>query len=99
MVIMRSLFLIGIALISYNSIYSQGCCSGGAGNPIAGGAATGVLQKNQVDTALIYQHAESNKFYTGDSYADPLYNKFHSNYLFFRVDYGLSEKLTLSVAS
>jgi len=37
-----------LALISLNCVvgYSQGCCSGGSGSPIAGGAASGVLHKN-----------------------------------------------------
>ena len=96
---MRFISIIVIALFAYNYSSGQGCCSGGAGSPIAGGAATGVLQKNQMEFSAIYQHSKSNKFFTGDHYTDPLFNNFHSNYLYFRIDYGMSDKLTISVAS
>ena len=63
---MRLLFVIVLTTLP-NFIFSQGCCSGGAGSPIAGGAATGVLQENQMEISLNYQFNQSNKFF----------NKFH----------------------
>lgn len=77
----------------------QGCCSGGASNPIAGGAATGVLQKNQMEISGNYQNMNSNKFFSQSSETSKLFNNLNSNYLFLRTDYGISEKLTLSLAS
>tara|TARA_B100000767_G_scaffold45482_1_gene39900 strand:+ start:1420 stop:2373 length:954 start_codon:yes stop_codon:yes gene_type:complete len=78
---------------------SQGCCSGGASNPIAGGAATGVLQKNQMEISGNYQIMNSNKFFSQTNETSKLFNNLNSNYLFLRTDYGISEKLTLSLAS
>ena len=95
---MRLLFVIVLSFLSH-FIFSQGCCSGGAGSPIAGGAATGVLQENQMEVSVNYQFNQSNTFFTGDTETDPLFNNLTSNYLFFRTDYGVSKKLTLSVAS
>ena len=95
---MRLLFVIVLSTLS-NFIFAQGCCSGGAGSPIAGGAATGVLQENQMELSINYQFNQSNKFFNEHKEATPLFNNLRSDYLFFRVDYGLSKKLTLSVAS
>ena len=95
---MRLLFVIVLSALS-NFIFAQGCCSGGAGSPIAGGAATGVLQENQMEISLNHQFNQSNTFFTGDAEADPIFKNLTSNYLFFRTDYGVSKKLTLSIAS
>lgn len=92
------LFAIISLLINSNTI-AQGCCSGGAGSPIAGGAATGVLQENQMEISINYQNNSSNKFFAENRDTTSLFNNLNSDYLFFRVDYGLSKKLTLSVAS
>jgi hypothetical protein len=94
------LFLITIISLLFNSnIFAQGCCSGGAGSPIAGGAATGVLQENQMEISLNYQFNQSNKFFNEHKEAIPLFSDLSSDYLFFRTDYGVSKKLTLSIAS
>ena len=94
------LFLITIIFLLFNSnIFAQGCCSGGAGSPIAGGAATGVLQENQMEISLNYQFNQSNKFFNEHKEAIPLFSDLSSDYLFFRTDYGVSKKLTLSIAS
>ena len=99
---MRLLLVIVLSALS-NSIFAQGCCSGGAGSPIAGGAATGVLQENQMEISLNYQFNQSNKFFNNRRVLPKdtvgTFNNLSSNYLFLRVDYGLSEKLTLSIAS
>jgi hypothetical protein len=88
-----------VFLLSPGIVLGQGCCSGGATNPIAGGAATGVLQKNQMEISGNYQIMNSDKFFSGNKDTSKLFNNLNSNYLFLRTDYGLSEKLTLSVAS
>ena len=94
------LLLLTITLILINSnSFAQGCCSGGAGSPIAGGAATGVLQENQMEVSINYQYNKSNKFFSEHQEVTPLFSDLSSDYLFFRVDYGLSKKFTLSVAS
>ena len=96
---MRLLIISLFTLILNTTVFSQGCCSGGAGSPIAGGAATGVLQENQMEISINYQNNSSNKFFAENRDATSLFNNLNSDYLFFRVDYGLSKKLTLSVAS
>jgi len=96
---MRLLIISLFTLILNTTVFSQGCCSGGAGSPIAGGAATGVLQENQMELSINYQFNRSNKFFNEHKEATPTFNNLSSDYLFFRVDYGLSKKFTLSVAS
>ena len=94
------LLLLTITLLLINSnAFAQGCCSGGAGSPIAGGAATGVLQENQMEVSINYQYNKSNKFFSEHQEATPLFSNLSSDYLFFRTDYGVSKKLTLSIAA
>jgi len=96
---MRLILFSILTLVANINIYAQGCCSGGAGSPIAGGAASGVLQENQMEISLNYQFNQSDQFYTGDVKSAPLFENLSSDYLFFRTDYGVSKKLTLSVAT
>ena len=96
---MRIALMSFLILVANISIYAQGCCSGGAGSPIAGGAASGVLQEYQMEISVNYQHNSSNKFYTGSKSTEPLFKNLTSNYMFFRTDYGVSKKLTLSLAT
>jgi len=94
------LVLISFLILAANfSVSAQGCCSGGAGSPIAGGAASGVLQEYQMEISVNHQFNESNIFYTGSEVAEPLFKNLKSNYIFFRTDYGVSKKLTLSLAT
>lgn len=95
---MRLVIVVILTSISH-FISAQGCCSGGSSSPIAGGAASGVLQENQMEISINYQFNQSNKFYTENIVSDPLFNNLSSNYLFLRSDFGLSKKLTLSVTS
>jgi hypothetical protein len=90
--------LLLLLFISTNST-GQGCCSGGAGSPIAGGAATGVLQKNQMQISGNYQYIRSGKFYTENRDTNALFDNLNSSYLFYRMDYGISKKLTVSLAT
>jgi len=96
---MRLILISFLTLFANSSIYAQGCCSGGAGSPIAGGAASGVLQENQMEISVNHQFNSSNTFYTGSEITEPLFENLISNYMFFRTDYGLSKKLTLSLAT
>ena len=91
--------LFNLCSLIFSFSFAQGCCSGGGSNPIAGGAATGVLQNNQIELSVNHQLMSSNKFYTENRDTTALFENLNSNYLFLRVDYGLSDKLTLSVAS
>ena len=58
-----------------------------------------MLQENQMEISINYQNNSSNKFFAENRDTTSLFNNLNSDYLFFRVDYGLSKKLTLSVAS
>ncbi len=95
------LFLTVIILLYFNSwVIAQGCCAGGASSPIAGGAASGVLQESQMEISLSFQFNKSNTFFAGDTEIDPSLDQLiSSDYLFFRTDYGVSKKLTLSLAA
>lgn len=86
--------------INYLS-YSQGCCSGGGSNPISGDIATGVLEKYQFDFSTSYQYNTSNIIFEGNKQIDEdgFYDKLSSDYLFIKTDYGLSNDLTLSLAT
>ena len=96
---MRIALMSFLILVANISIYAQGCCSGGAGSPIAGGAASGVLQEYQMEISVNHQFNSSNKFYTGSKSTEPLFKNLTSNYMFLRTDYGVSKKLTLSLAT
>ena len=98
---MRLIVLLIFSFLFQNIAFSQGCCSGGGSNPIAGGAATGVLQKYQMEVSLNYQNSTSNKFFEGTEEVIQvgIYDKLSSEYLFLRTDYGISKKLTLSIAT
>ncbi|MDI1356005.1 MAG: hypothetical protein PSX36_13880 [bacterium] len=78
-------------------IFSQGCCSGGGGSPIAGGASQGVLLDRQMEVMVNHQYLQSDKFYSGDKDTAKLFDKLYSNYLYFRVAYGITKDLTMSV--
>ena len=98
---MRLIVLAIFSLLFQSFAFSQGCCSGGGSNPIAGGAATGVLQKYQMEVSLNYQNNTSNKFFEGTEEVsqEGIYDELSSQYLFLRTDYGISKKLTLSLAT
>ena len=77
--LLRSLIIGFVALIINTSAFSQGCCSGGAGSPIAGGAATGVLQENQMEVSANYQYNKSNKFFAEHKDTTSLFNSLFFN--------------------
>lgn len=96
---MRSHFIIILVVIIKGQIYSQGCCSGGSGSPIAGGASQGVLQDRQMEISANYQYLKSNKFLVGDRDTAHLFDNLLSNYLYARLAYGVTKDLTISVES
>ena len=97
---MRLILISVVALtLSAQSVNAQGCCSGGGGNPLAGGASTGVLQEGQMEVIGSYQYSRSNKFLTRDSDTMSFFDNLTSNYIFLKADYGITDKLTFSVAS
>ncbi len=96
--IWTGLFAIIISLTS-NNAFSQGCCSGGSGSPVAGGTSQGVLANQQAEVGMNYQSINSNKFLTGDVPAMDFLDNFNTNYLYARFAYGVTEKLTMSVES
>ncbi|MFA6260898.1 MAG: hypothetical protein WC760_05485 [Bacteroidia bacterium] len=77
---------------------AQGCCSGGSGSPIAGGVSQGVLQNNQMEFALSHQYFGTDRFLAGDKdSSSPAVNRLETNYLYLRMAYGVTAKLTMSV--
>lgn len=99
---MFRVLLICLISICINSLsYSQGCCSGGSSNPMSGNIATGVLEKYQFDFSTSYQYNTSSIIYEGNKQIeeDGFYDKLSSDYLFLKTDYGLSNNLTLSLAT
>jgi hypothetical protein len=98
---MNKLFLSLLLLILaafINSGVSAQCCSGGSGSPIAGGASQGVLGEKQVEMNTNFQFIRTNKFYTGsDPDGAKYFDSFSSTYQYFRMAYGLSRNLTMSV--
>jgi hypothetical protein len=95
---MRFGFVLFFLLFTLRS-YSQACCSGGSGSPIAGGASQGVLQERQMELSANYQYFGSGKFKSGDKDTAHLINYLYSNYIYGRLAYGVTKDLTLSVES
>ncbi|MEC8617650.1 MAG: hypothetical protein VXY28_08075 [Bacteroidota bacterium] len=96
---MKKLITLTVLVFYFNSSFSQGCCSGGTTNPIAGGAATGVLKQYQFELSTNHQFLSSDRFYFQSDDTIGAFDHFSSNYLFIRLDYGLSDKFTFSMAS
>jgi hypothetical protein len=93
------IFIFSLVQILSNNVFSQGCCSGGSGSPIAGGTSQGVLNFRQLEIAGNFQSLSSNKFFTGDKDTVKLFDRLNSNYIYSRFAYGLSKEFTLSVES
>ncbi len=94
---MRPLFVSLFIILNYNNIFSQGCCSGGSGSPIAGGTSQGVLLDRQMELAANYQYFGTNKAFSKDHDTLSTIDKLSSNYLYFRLAYGITKDLTMSV--
>ena len=80
------------------ALYSQGCCSGGGGSPMADGAASGVLPAGHFEVLTTYKHTGSNRFMSGDRDTIPFFESLNSNYFFLKTDYGISDKFTFSAS-
>jgi len=91
-VVLFTLFLLPAA-----NCISQGCCSGGSGSPIAGGASQGVLLDRQMELAGNFQYIQTDKFFSGSKDTIPLFKSFLSNYLYGKVAYGVTKDFTMSV--
>lgn len=94
---MRILIFSLIAYIFSGNIYGQGCCSGGSGSPIAGGASQGVLSESQMEIASNFQYIGSNKFKTADRDTIKLFDRYNSQYIYTKLAYGVTKDLTVSV--
>lgn len=95
----KKLCLVLVLLGSISSGYSQ-CCSGGAGSPVAGGTSQGVLRLGQFELNSNFQYVSSDQFYKGTVRdTNKYFESFQSLYQYFRLAYGVSEKLTLSIES
>ena len=96
----RFAIIIFVSTFFSYQLFSQGCCSGGSGSPIAGGSSQGVLQKGQMEIGSNYQYALSSKVFTGsiaDTESQNQINKLYSHYLYLKFAYGISSKLTVSL--
>lgn len=96
---MRLILATVLFSLIYTQIFSQGCCSGGSGSPIAGGASQGVLQERQFEFSPNYQYTGTNRFMVGDRDTAKLFDYLHTNYLYMRFAYGVTDKLTMSIES
>jgi hypothetical protein len=95
--IFQSSVMLLLAMLSGTGVYAQ-CCSGGSGSPIAGGTSQGVLAENQIELNTNFQIIRTDKFFTGtDPDTAKYFDSFGSTYQYFRLAYGLSRNLTMSV--
>lgn len=87
---------LGIVFTSSFS-FGQGCCSGGSGSPIAGGSSQGVLLEKQVEFSSNYQRISSNVFMAQDHDTSRMFESLSSDYVYTRLAYGVTKKLTFSI--
>ena len=102
--LLTTVFLFG----NYQLLVAQ-CCSGGGGgaSSLAGNFAQGVLAKNQFEINMNFQHTNTQKFMTGNSRmemedyhalaSNNYLHGYNNNFLYTRLGFGLTDKLTLSV--
>ena len=96
---MNRILIFAITLLFTEYIHAQGCCSGGSGSPIAGGASQGVLQDRQMEIAGNYQYFSTDKFFTQDRDTSRFFDNLNSNYLYMRLAYGVTKDFTMSIES
>jgi hypothetical protein len=84
-------------LIISGQVFSQGCCSGGSGSPIAGGSSQGVLNERQFEISSSFQYSSANKFMVEDHDTLRMFNELRSSYQYTRFAYGVTKKLTFSI--
>lgn len=86
-----------MVLLSAGDLRAQ-CCSAGSGSCIVGGAAQGVLQEQELQLSSNFQFIGTEAFYKEDQRTEEhTFDGFRSRYQYFKVAYGASPKLTLSV--
>ncbi|NUM31561.1 MAG: hypothetical protein HUU47_04465 [Bacteroidetes bacterium] len=95
-VIFKATIVFTFTSILFIKTANSQCCAGGSGSPLAGGASQGVLQENQFEVNVNYQHISTKKFLTGTKPAKDFLDHFESDYIFNRIGYGLSDKFTIS---
>lgn len=90
-------FILGITLIQSGFTNAQ-CCAGGSGCTVAGGTSQGVLQEKQIELNTNFQFIKADKFYKNDAVdTNRTFDSFESQYEYFRLAYGLSKNLTMSL--
>jgi hypothetical protein len=82
--------------VSHAVSFAQ-CCAAGGSCPIAGGASAGVLSEHQVELNANYQYITTRKFLNGDSDTSQFLDRYWSKYAYFRVGYGVTKDLTMSI--
>lgn len=90
-------FVLALSICSSFYMLAQGCCSGGSGSPIAGGSSQGVLIEKQIEISSNYQHMSSSLFMVKDHDTARMFEELRSDYIYTRLAYGLSKKLTFSI--
>ncbi|CAN5493210.1 hypothetical protein BH11BAC1_BH11BAC1_14520 [soil metagenome] len=92
---------IAISIFAFSQLdVDAQCCAGGSGSCIAGGASQGVLQYQQLELNTNFQFINTDKFYKKDSpETKGSFDRYSSQYEYFRIAYGLSKNLTFSVES
>lgn len=74
------------------------CCSAGSGNGMVGGAAQGVLPEHQLELGTSFQFLCTETFYRDQQRVeDRTFDGFRSRYLYYKLAYGASPKLTVSL--
>ncbi len=96
---MKNLLFLVFSILFSNNILAQGCCSGGSGSPIAGGTSQGVLSEQQAEVAMNFQYVNSHKFLKGDKPTMDFLSNFNTKYLYTRIAYGVTDRLTMSIES
>lgn len=89
--------LVVMLIVLMTQTVSAQCCAVGSGSPIAGDASVGVLKEGQLELNSNFQWVASNKFLNGNHEETNFLKDYSSHYLFNRIAFGLSERLTFSV--
>ncbi|PKP54136.1 MAG: hypothetical protein CVT92_00990 [Bacteroidetes bacterium HGW-Bacteroidetes-1] len=93
---MKLFFTIIFFLAFFNESFGQ-CCAIGGGSPLAGDVSQGVLKDKQFEISSNYQFTHSTNFLTERTRDTNFLEKFSSQYLYSRIAFGLSERLTMSI--
>ncbi len=94
---MKNYFILVVCFILYGIESFAQCCGGGGGSPIAGGASQGVLLEHQMEVNSNFQFINTTKFLSGDKPDTNFLDSYNSKYIYTRLAYGLSKKLTISL--